>query len=458
MNIFTLFNTGKQSLNVSKYEMNTVNENLANSGTEGYSKQKVSKEAMDVYPGVQITRVYRSVDLVLEKNINSITQDKEYFNKKKSELQKIEEYLNELNDGGISQKLDEFWNAWSELANEASTPSQNITAPSPVRTNIIQKAEDLARSINEAYIGISEQQTYLEKDIAISLTEVNNLLQKIATYNKEISKAERPEKEASVLKDKRQKALNDLAKIIDIKYINQIDNSITVYGPNGALLVANDNYWNLAKGKDANGRMHIYWLLGNGNFKEIIPTKGKLSAQLEVFNQKIPEYKKYIVDISLAIKSTVNTIHRNGYSVNGTIGINFFDEQDELLQVNSLIKDNPNLIATSSIPDAEGNNDIALEIANLREKKVMINNSLTIGEYIAKVSGQIGLEVKNADENYQIKDKILSSLKEKRSSVSEVNKDEELAKIMILEKNFQAASKMITVADNMLQTIINMVR
>lgn len=458
MNIFTLFNTGRQALNASKYEMNIVNENLANAGTKGYSKQKVSKEATTPYPGVEITRVYRSVDLVLEKNINSVIQEKEYFNGKKSGLQKIEGYLNELNDGGISQKLDEFWNAWSELANESATPSQDITAPSPVRTNLIQTAENLARTINEAYTGISDQKTYLEKDITISLTEINNLLQKIAKYNKDIAKADRPEREASVLKDKRQKALNELAKLIDIKYINQPDKSITVYGPNGALLVANDKYWSIAKSKDSKGFIHIFWNQGHGNYKEIVPTKGKLAAQIQIFNQKIPEYQQYLLNIISVVKTEVNKIHRNGYSVNGTTGINFFNEKSKLLEVNDVIKNNPNLIATSSVPDAQGNNDIALQIASLRTKKVVLNNSLSIGDYVAKVSAQIGLEVKNANDNYDIKDKILSSLNEKRSTVSEVNKDEELAKIMILEKSFQAAAKMITVADNMLQTVINMVR
>ena len=146
MNIFSMFNTGKQGLFASQYEMNVVEQNLANAGTEGYSRQVVSKEATVPYPGVDITRVYRKVDATLEKRINQVTQDYNYYDKLENSLSQIESYLNELSDGGITQRLDEFWNAWQELADEAATPSDDPTAPSPVRINLIQTAENLANN------------------------------------------------------------------------------------------------------------------------------------------------------------------------------------------------------------------------------------------------------------------------------------------------------------------------
>jgi len=72
MNIFSMFNTGKQGLFASQYEMNIVDQNLANSGTDGYSREVVSKEATVAYPGIEITRVYRKIDPILEKRINQV--------------------------------------------------------------------------------------------------------------------------------------------------------------------------------------------------------------------------------------------------------------------------------------------------------------------------------------------------------------------------------------------------
>ena len=458
MNIFSMFNTGKQGLFASQYEMNVVEQNIANAGTKGYSRQKVSKEATVPYPGIDITRVYRSVDAVLEKRINQVTQDYNYYDKLENSLSQIESYLNELNDGGITQRLDEFWSAWQELANEAATPSSDTTAPSPVRINLIQSAENLAKTIQDRYKGIFETGKTLQRDIGISLAEINKLLSDIAKYNEAISKTDRPEKEASELKDKRQKALNDLAELLDITYMEQPDKTVTVYGPSGSLLVAGDTYWRLARSVSSNGYVSIYWMTGKEPLR-IEPKKGKLAAQLKVNNIVIPKYLAYLNEIAKAIINGVNSIHRTGFSVNGTTGLNFFKGSGASdIAVDNTVVSNPNLIATSSKIYEEANNEIALKIASLKDTKVMAKGTFTINEYVAQVVSQIGVEVKDAKDTKNIKNSILSSLKEKRSSVSEVNKDEELAKIMILEKQFQAASKIITVADSLLQTVINMVR
>lgn len=458
MNIFSMFNTGKQGLFASQYEMNVVEQNLTNAGTEGYSRQKVSKEATVPYPGIEITRVYRSVDLVLERRINQTIQEYNYYDKLENSLSQIESILNELNEGGITQRLDEFWNAWQELANEAATPSSDTTAPSPVRINLIQAAENLAKAIKERYRGIFETGKTLQRDIGITLAEINKLLSDIAKYNEAISKTDRPKKEASELKDRRQKALNELAKLIDITYIEQPDKSVTVYGPSGSLLVAGNAYWRLARSVSPNGYVSIYWISGKKPLR-VTPTKGKLAAELKVNNVEVPKYLAYLNALAKALINSVNSIHRQGFSINGTTGLNFFTGSGAGdISVNKAIASNPNLIATSSKVYEEANNEVALKIASLKDEKIMANNSLTLNEYVAQMVSQIGVEVKNAKDTKGIKNSILSSLKEKRSSVSEVNKDEELAKIMILEKQFQAASKIITVADNLLQTVINMVR
>jgi flagellar hook-associated protein 1 FlgK len=458
MNIFSMFNTGKQGLFASQYEMNIVEQNLANAGTEGYSKQKVSKEATVPYPGIDITKVYRSVDAILERRINQVTQDYKYYDKLENSLSQIESYLNEIKDGGITQRLDEFWNAWQELADEAATPPSDTAAPSPVRINLIQSAKNLATAIQDRYRGIYETGETLRRDIGFSLRKVNKLLSDVAEYNEAISKTDRPEKEASELKDRRQKVLNELAELLDITYTEQPDKTVTVYGPSGSLLVSGNTYWMLARHVSSNGYVSIYWMTGKEPLR-IEPAKGKLAAQLKVNNEAIPKYLAYLDGIAKAIISSVNSIHRTGFSVNGTTGLNFFKGAGASdMTVDDTVASNPNLIATSSKIYEEGNNETALKIVALKDTKVMANGSFTINEYTAQMVSQIGIEVKDAKDTKSIKNSILSSLKEKRSSVSEVNKDEELAKIMLLEKQFQAASKVITVADTLLQTVINMVR
>ncbi|GAB6076203.1 flagellar hook-associated protein FlgK [Desulfurobacterium crinifex] len=458
MNIFSMFNTGKQGLFTSQYEMSIVDQNLANLGTDGYSREAVSKEATVPYPGVNITRVYRKIDPILEKKINQVSQDLGYYTSKSQYLGYIETITNELNDGSLTEKLASFFNAWSDLANEAATMPADLTAPSPVRAALIQKAEDLAKAIQDRYLGIQNMRKDTKKDITYTISQINKLLRDIANYNKAISKTDTPEKEAAVLKDKRQKALNDLAQLIDITYIEQPDKTVTVYGPPGSLLVTADTVWPIVMSEDNIGSVHVFWYTGK-EYVEIHPEKGKLGALLEINNQKIPEYTAYLDNLASTIMDSVNNIHSQGWSIEGTTGINFFTGTGAGdIAVNSKIVENPNRIATSSLPDTVANNDIALQIYELQNQKIFASNSMAPAEYIAAFTAQIGVDTKNSTDNKNVTDAILSALKEKKSSISEVNKDEELAKLMVLEKQFQAASKIITVADELLTTVINMIR
>ena len=173
MNIFSMFNTGKQGLFASQYEMNVVDQNLANSGTDGYSREVVSKEATVAYPGIEITRVYRKIDPILEKRINQVSQDLGYYTSKSQYLGYIETIANELNDGSLTEKLADFFNAWSDLADEAATMPADLTAPSPVRAALIQKAEDLTKAIQDRYLSIQDLRKDTKKDNTITISQIN---------------------------------------------------------------------------------------------------------------------------------------------------------------------------------------------------------------------------------------------------------------------------------------------
>jgi len=458
MNIFSMFNTGKQGLWTSQYEMNIVDQNLSNSGTDGYSREIVSKEATVPYPGITVSRVYRKIDPILEKRINQVTQNLGYYTTKSQYFSYIEAIVNELNDGNLTERLADFFNAWSDLANEAATVPGDLTTPSPVRNALIQKAQDLVDAIRDRYLNIQNLKKDTKNDVVYTISQINKLLQDIANYNRAIAETDRPEKEAAVLKDKRQKALKDLAQLLDITYVEQPDKTVTVYGPSGSLLVTSDTVWPVVMNQDKEGNIHVFWYTGE-EYVEIHPNKGKLGALLEVHNQKIAEYATYLDNFASTIIEVVNNIHSQGWSLEDTTGINFFSGTGAGdIAVNEQIVQDPSKIATSSVPDTTANNDIALEIYELSTRKLFASNSMTPAEYIAAFTAQIGVDTKNATDNKNVTDALLTALKEKRSSISEVNKDEELAKLMELEKQFQAASKIITIADELLSTVINLVR
>ena len=97
----------------------------------------------------------------------------------------------------------------------------------------------------------------------------------------------------------------------------------------------------------------------------------------------------------------------------------------------------------------------AVEIASIRNTKVMIGTERTFDDYFADTVTEVGLKGEQAQNMLASKNKIMDNLTDLRDSLSGVNIDEELADIIKFQHGYNAAAKFINVQDEMLDTIIN---
>lgn len=111
----------------------------------------------------------------------------------------------------------------------------------------------------------------------------------------------------------------------------------------------------------------------------------------------------------------------------------------------------PNSDGTVEIGDASS----AIEIASLRNSKVMIGNADTFDDYFADAVTNVGLKGEQAQMNLDNQTAIMADLRTMRDSISGVNIDEELADIIKFQHGYNAAAKLISIMDNLLDTVIN---
>lgn len=97
----------------------------------------------------------------------------------------------------------------------------------------------------------------------------------------------------------------------------------------------------------------------------------------------------------------------------------------------------------------------ALEIAAIRNTKVMIGKAQTLDDYFSFSVTNIGLKGESAQINAQSQNSIMNDLRTMRDSISGVNVNEELADIIKFQHGYNAAAKFVTVQDELLDTIIN---
>ncbi|WP_307771375.1 flagellar hook-associated protein FlgK [uncultured Treponema sp.] len=97
----------------------------------------------------------------------------------------------------------------------------------------------------------------------------------------------------------------------------------------------------------------------------------------------------------------------------------------------------------------------AVEIAAMRNTKVMIGTGRTFDDYFAESVTNVGLKGEQAQNQLASQNKIMDDLRSLRDSISGVNIDEELADIIKFQHGYNAAAKFVTVQDELLDTLIN---
>ena len=104
---------------------------------------------------------------------------------------------------------------------------------------------------------------------------------------------------------------------------------------------------------------------------------------------------------------------------------------------------------------SEGNNKIALQIADLRDKKVMNNNSQTITQSYSNLLSTIGLDKMHMKNRLEALKTTHESLMKQRDSISGVSIDEELTNLIQTQHAYIASAKLITVVDKLTQYLLN---
>jgi flagellar hook-associated protein 1 FlgK len=108
-----------------------------------------------------------------------------------------------------------------------------------------------------------------------------------------------------------------------------------------------------------------------------------------------------------------------------------------------------------------GDNSTALAIANLRSELTMNNDvhgngTASFTEYYSSMIGRLGLSRNEADSNLKTRTFLISQFEAHQDSIAGVSLDEEMANLIKYQHTFQAAARLITIADEMLDTLLNM--
>jgi flagellar hook-associated protein 1 FlgK len=150
------------------------------------------------------------------------------------------------------------------------------------------------------------------------------------------------------------------------------------------------------------------------------------------------------------------------------LGINTFFTGDnaDTLAIRDGLFTNTNLINAGRLNGAgeinKGDNTTALEIAGLATKQVSVgtywnsSTTQTLAEYYGKIVTKVGSDTLSAKYESASETAMATDLYNRQQEISGVNLDEEMANLIKFQAAYKAAAKLITTADEMLQTLLSL--
>jgi flagellar hook-associated protein 1 len=150
------------------------------------------------------------------------------------------------------------------------------------------------------------------------------------------------------------------------------------------------------------------------------------------------------------------------------LGINtFFTGSDaRTIAVNSQLHSNVNYIAAGQVNGQQqintGDNSNATAIGKLADTNVTISTvwktttNQTMSQYYASLVTTVGADTRLAKTNSEYHKTLTDDLDTQVSAASGVNLDEEMANLIKFQHSYTAAAKLITTADQMLQTLLGL--
>ena len=261
-NLLGSLETARQSLNAQRRGLMVTGHNIANVNTPNYSRERVDI-AIDVrghsQSGSNVTQVTQVRDKILENRLRQSIQESSSWSTQSDQMQQIERLFTDLDVGGVSGALADFWDSWHNLSidPESKEIARNVT---------IGRAQDLVQEIKRVNIGF--QNLYEENNTQIQnfISEVNELGQSIAKLNQDIASIEFSGQAANSQRTVRQSLLTKLSEYTDFTAMEEKSGMLQIHlggfafidGDRVGTLMTQDRTPNLASSEQPTTKSIIY--------------------------------------------------------------------------------------------------------------------------------------------------------------------------------------------------------
>ena len=501
---FMGFDIAKRGIQVSQKGLDITGQNMVNWDSQGYTRQRIDQVALSQHTyrsrysssrigqagqGVDIAGVGQIRDTFLDKLYRDESSESGYFDTVQNILSNIEASMGEFNpltNAGIRGSLETLIGALQDFSGESSTKT-NANIISTEFKNLCLTLQQLSTAIDKTAL----QQKY---DLEVSVYEVNEKLQELANLNYTIAQ----NKGVSVanakygpneLLDRQNLLLDELSQFADIDVTRNADYTVTV-SMGGQTVVLGDKSEKLEYVDNGDSTVALRWVSTGESIKT---TSGALKGYTDFINGRGPNqqsknespykgilyYKDQLDIFANTLVHVVNNSVPDSFDAAGNVltykellgGVSDVMDPDGHYPV---ITNGPITAANIAIsdiwandsdyiiayPDSKKNEHIhKLYTAMFSDKHAFVGFGETVNgtfeDFVKGYAGTLAEDITFYKGRHGASLTVLNEVQDNRDSVSGVVMDEEVTNMMMYNKSFQAASRLMTTLDEALDVLIN---
>lgn len=353
MSLFEGLSIGKKALAASQIALNVTGQNISNANTEGYSRKRASLVSDyrldDAYGqmgfGVDAKFIERVRNVFIDRQMVTQVAEEGYLTTIDAGLESLENVYQEPSDTGLAQSMDDFWNAWSDVANNPNDKSS--------REALKSTAEVLTERFKYTSDQIDMQRLDINDQIEDTVRKINDYAKRISDLNMAVTSAEAASTDkANDSRDQRDQLLKELGELTAISYIEDASGAVTVTA-SGSMLVSPQKAYALETYRDnvydpSGGSQAFYGVRFQYSNTEFASKNGELKALFDLRDDILPKYLEELDLMAKTLVENVNSKHVSGYTLTKLTGINFFDTENltaGTISLSAAIQDDSNNIA-----------------------------------------------------------------------------------------------------------------
>ncbi|ABF41931.1 Flagellar hook-associated protein [Candidatus Koribacter versatilis Ellin345] len=433
--------------------MQATTNNIANVNTPGYSRQIPIFSAVDPVVsgsttygnGVEL-RGYQSLrNRVLNLRIAEEQQNQSALQSYVSSMDQVQVAFSDAS-GGIGGALSAFFNSISQL----STQPDSTT----LRQSVLSSANTLVNAFHTDASSLSSMQQGLDLEVKDQVNEVNRLTVQIASLNGRISAMQKLHQDPGTLSDQLDQSVSELSNLLDVS-VTQTEDGISLTTANGVALVVGDKSFGLTTAADPDtGLSRVQ--AGEIDLTALLQ-KGSLGGVLRVRDEEVPSIQSQLDKLAAGLSTAMNAVHQTGFDLNGNPGGLLFsappsDGKNAAALISLAISDPAQLAMSGN--GAAGDNTVANELLQIKNQAV-VGNATPIDAY-SQIVFNVGSDISDAQAGLDTSTSLLQQLQDQRGALSGVSLDEETANLLQFQRGFEAAAHLVSVVDEMMQTVIAM--